>query len=91
MREEGSRYTTSSLYYNQECTTVVAALAAPQTPNPTRNPNPTKKKKKKNQKKTLGGMLVHTQKWQPFTMVPLLSFYSTRRERIWSVPSACSH
>jgi hypothetical protein len=63
MREEELRYTTISLYYNQECTTVVAALAAPQTPNPARNPNPTKKKKKENQKKTLGGMPVHPQNW----------------------------
>jgi hypothetical protein len=72
-------------------TTVVAALAAPQTPNLTRNPNPTKKTKKKNQKETLGGMPVHTQKWQPFTMASLLSFYSTRREGVCSVPSTRSH
>jgi hypothetical protein len=42
-----TRCSTSLLYYNREFTIVVAALAAPQTPNPTRNPNPTKKKKKK--------------------------------------------
>jgi hypothetical protein len=32
-------------------------------------------------------MPVHTQNWQPLTMAPLLSFYSTRREGVCSVPS----
>jgi hypothetical protein len=78
--EEDQMLNKIAILQSENVTTVVAALAAPQTPNLTRNPNPTKKKKKENQKKNLGVMSVHTQKWQPLTMTSLLSVYSTRRE-----------
>jgi hypothetical protein len=45
--------------------------AAPQTLNLVRNPNPTdqeeEEEEEETQKETLGGMPVHTQKWQPLS------------------------
>jgi hypothetical protein len=52
-----AHYITTECCYNSG-----GRLGRTTNPNPTRNPNPTKKKKKETEKKTLGGMFVHTQK-----------------------------